>query len=66
MNSGVTFDERPRLRRAQQGDAAARRQARDELAGLARVLEQRLHVVEEGLGDVDVLDLLLQAQQRVG
>ena len=49
MHAAMTFDERPSLGGAQQRDAAARRKARDEFARLARVGEQRLHVIEQRL-----------------
>src|SRR5690606_21478988 len=58
-------DECPSLRRAQQADARARREARDELARFARVGEQRLHVIEQRLGDMDLRHLFLKSQQRV-
>jgi len=65
VHARVAAHESPGLRRAHERDPRARRQTGDELAGVARVADQRLHVVEQRLGRVNLRDLLLQTQQRV-
>src|SRR5690606_30117763 len=65
MHADMTMHQRPRLRGADERDTGARRKARDERAGRARMLEKRLDVVEDRLGEMHLRYLLLDSEQRI-